>query len=543
MKRAHRNSLRGRAALGLTALARTMGRGVKALQGGAMALAGVGGFEGGARARRGRRTAGWGPGEGSAAADIRPDLPELRGRSRDLERNHPLAHGAIRTKKNGVVGTGLKLRAVIDGDVLGITDPETIAKLQYDIEREWELFEAECDFTGQQHFADLQRTIYGSARVSGDIGIARRYKLRPGDTYGTKIVLIEADRISNPNRRVDGARIQAGVQLSVEGEVEGWWISDRHPGDLLATGLKWNFVSRRGASGISQMVLAAQLDRPGQVRGIPLFAPIIELIKQHGEYTAAEVKAAINDAYMFAIEKTEVILDDDGEPTFYVPDEDSDAPSVSKELALDDLTVGHLPPGRDFTVKKPERPNSAFEGFVNAVVKQMGAALDLPFEVLIKHFSSSFSAARGALEVAYKADQVDQAWLARSALDVVREWQFTEMVARGRFDAPGFFEDPIKRRAWLGHLWIGPTRVQINPVVEANADKIDHDMGTKTLEQIMTERTGGDFDTKARQIKHERKTLGGGAAAQPAAEEPPAEDDPNKQPKDKPDQGNGDEEE
>jgi hypothetical protein len=42
-----------------------------------------------------------------------------------------------------------------------------------------------------------------SAGLSGDIGIARRYRKRPGETYGTRIVLLEADRISNPGRHAD----------------------------------------------------------------------------------------------------------------------------------------------------------------------------------------------------------------------------------------------------------------------------------------------------------------------------------------------------
>lgn len=499
------------------------------------------GYEGGRRGSR--RTGNWQAGAGSAAADVLPDLETLRGRSRDLGRNHPLAHGAIGTKKNGVVGTGLRLRSVLDGDVLGIKDPEQLAELQYDIEREWELFETECDFTGQQHFRDLQRTIYGSARESGDIGIARRWKKRLGDTYGTKVVLIEADRISNPHRRADSDRIQGGVQLSVEGEVEGWHVSDRHPGDLRGAGaLKWSFVPRRGAfSGLSQMVLAAQLERPGQVRGVPMFAPIIETLKQLGDYSDAELKAALNDAYLFAFETPATPVDEDGQPIIVDPEDDGSEPSV---LELKDLLVTTLEPGSKVEVKKPERPNTAFDGFVSAMAKYVGAALDLPYEVLMMHFGSSFSASRGALEIAFKGFQVDQAWLIRSALDPIREWQFAEMVATGRFDAPGFFEDPIIRRAWLGCIWVGPTRIQINPMVEAQADKIDViDLKTKSREQVMTERTGGDFDTKARQILHEQETLGA-AAATPAQLPPPEESGrANRQPEDQPEQGNGDDEE
>jgi hypothetical protein len=80
-----------------------------------------GGYEAGA-ATAGGRVAG---GRQGAARGRHPagSAETLRGRSRDLERNHPLALGAIQTKTNGVVGTGLKLRSVIDGEVLGIPTP------------------------------------------------------------------------------------------------------------------------------------------------------------------------------------------------------------------------------------------------------------------------------------------------------------------------------------------------------------------------------------------------------------------------------------
>lgn len=493
-------------ALGLKGLALTVTHSAMALGGFAT---GGSGYE--AAKRSTRRTRGWRAGEGSASADILPDLGVLRGRSRDLDRNNSLAHGALNTKVNSAIGTGLQLRSVLDARVLGI-DPSRVAELQYQIEREWEIFEREADFTGQMHLRDLERVMFRSTRASGDLGVARRWRRRPGETYGTRVVLIEADRISNPQRMADNDRIQGGVQLSADGEVEGWHVSDRHPGDLRAAALKWGFVPRRGPSGMVQMLLAAEITRPGQVRGVPLFAAVEEDLKQLGDYTAAEIKAAINDAYMFAFETPASAVDDDGLPIVTRPDGQADAIG---ELTLEDLMFTSLEPGSKVEVKKPTRPNTAFDGFVAAFCKQIGVALGIPYELLMMHFAASFSASRGALELAFKVSLVEQAWFIRSVLDPIREWQFTEMVAAGRFDAPGFFDDPIRRAAWLGRVWIGPTRVQINPQVEANADQTDIETGVKTREQVMTERTGGDFDTKSSQWLRERDALAPPAMSAP----------------------------
>lgn len=511
----HKKSLRGRISLLLAGV--SSGIAGAAISVGGLS-AGSGGYDSGRRGKRRNRN--WHSGEGSAAADILPNLPTLRGQSRDLERNHPLVAGAMATKTNGVIGTGLVLRAVIDADVLGIKDPDQVTQLQYQIEREWELFEKECDWTGQQHFRDLQRLIYRSARVSGDVGVARRYRKRRGETYGTRLVIIEADRISNPSRAADTETVQGGVELSADGEEVAYHLADRHPGEMIGRAPKWGRVARLGASsGMAQFILARQITRPGQVRGVPLFAPIMDQLKQLGEYTDAELKASINDAYLFAFEQT--AADESGEPLLTNP---TGTVEQAGELTLSDLSITTLPYGSEIVVKKPERPNAAFGDFVKAFCQYMGAALSLPYEVLLMHFSSSFSASRAALEVAWKADLVDQAWLVRTVLDVIREWQFTEMVAAGRFDAPGFFDDPIKRAAWLGRVWVGPTRIQINPQVESNADKTDIEMGVKSREQVMTERTGGDFDTKSGQIIRERGILGQGAEPAPQRNDVPNND-------------------
>lgn len=495
---AKRKGLRGQIALALNATA--------------MFIGGTGSSRGGyaAAKRNTRHTRGWLPGEGSPASDILPDLPVLRGRSRDLDRNNPLARGATITKVHGVVGSGLKLRSVVDKDVLGLSD-EQARQAQKTIEAEWAIFEAECDFSALQHLQDEQRMIYRSARISGDVGVARRFKKRPGNTYGTKIVVIEADRISNPQRRPDSDTLQGGVEKTAEGEIVAVWVTDRHPGDLSGKALKWDRIPLRGpTSGIRQFLLAVDVERPGQVRGVPLFAPIEEALKQLGDYHGAELKAAINDAYLFATEEYAADVDEEGNPIVKRADGETDDDG---ELTLEDLTITELPHGAKLNVKKPERPNTAFDGFVMAFCRYVGAALGLPYEVLVQQFGQSFSASRGALEIAYKGFLVDRAWLIRTIIDPVREWQFTEMVAAGRFSAPGYFDDPILRQAWLGREWIGPTRIQIDPGKEAKADETDIKNAVKTRQQVMTERTGGDFDTKSAQWRGERDALAQGSDA------------------------------
>jgi capsid protein len=102
-------------------------------------------------------------------------------------------------------------------------------------------------------------------------------------------------------------------------------------------------------------------------------------------------------------------------------------------------------------------------------VRQIGAALDIPFEVLLKHFTASYSASRGAMLEMWRSVISRRTWLVRRFCQPVREWVIEEAVLRGYLNAPGFFTDPLARAAYCRTEWTGPTMGQLNPLDEVNA--------------------------------------------------------------------------
>jgi capsid protein len=174
--------------------------------------------------------------------------------------------------------------------------------------------------------------------------------------------------------------------------------------------------------------------------------------------------------------------------------------------------VVDLAEGEEVEFANPMRPNPQFDAFVTSFLRQIGVALEMPFELLIKHFTSSYSASRAALEMAYHTFRRRRAWMVRNFHEPVYEWFMEEAVLLGRLDAPGFFEDPLMRAAWLNASWIGPVRISLDPKKDAEADKIDVEMRVKTREQVVQERTGGDIDRKIEQGNREAAAISGGAA-------------------------------
>ncbi|WP_315804044.1 phage portal protein [Bradyrhizobium sp. SZCCHNS3002] len=466
--------------------------------------------------RTGRFMKRWVPLGGSADADTLPDLPTLRARSRDLVRNEPIATGAIATRVTNVVGEGLCLQASIDHEVLGITEEQADA-YERENEREWQVFCRTADLSGVQHLDELAALCERSAAESGDTFVFRRYKKRAGDVYGTKLQLIEADRVCNPKGLKDGklatgGRLAGGLKFDDDGMPVSANVLNRHPGNItLAEPRDWQEIPFRTRDGRQTAIHLFERLRPEQTRGVPYLAPIIEHLHKLGKYSDAEVSAAVVSAmYTLIIETPQ---DEDGAP---IAGEKSDDLN-DNEVSLGVGAAISLAPGEKASFANPSRPNPQFDAFYTAFLRQIGVALELPFELLIKHFTASYSASRAALEMAWQFFRRRRASLARNFYHVVYSWMMEEAVASGRLDRPGFFDDPVIREAWLGAEWIGPSRASLNPYQEAQADALDIETGVKTREQVCMERTGGEVEKKISQLGKEQRMRDEAGLGAPAA--------------------------
>jgi lambda family phage portal protein len=169
--------------------------------------------------------------------------------------------------------------------------------------------------------------------------------------------------------------------------------------------------------------------------------------------------------------------------------------------------INILQPGESIETANPSRPNANFDGFVNAMCRYIGAALEVPQELLQKSFQSSYSASRAALLEAWKMFKMRRAWTTQDFCQPIYEEWLAEAVARGRIKAPGFFNDPIKRKAWCGAEWNGPSPGQLDPVKEVTAATMRINNGLSTREKETQELTGGDFDRNIEQLAREKKLM------------------------------------
>lgn len=502
------------------------------------ALALAGGYHGASLSRAPLR--GWKPAQQDANDDTLDDLPALRARSRDLTRNAPLATAAVASNVTHVVGTGLSLQSRIDADYLGLSAEQANA-WQRNTEREFCLwFESvDCDATRTQTGYGLQALAFRATLESGDVLALFPSLERATSPYRLAIQLIEADRLSNPGRQRDTDRMAAGVELDAAGAPYRYHVCNRHPLSLGQSGSKvqWTAVDARGSrTGRVNAIHLYERLRPGQVRGVPMLAPVIEPLKQLGRYTDAELQAAVvSGAFAVFVKMNPEAFNDlfqAEDKKDYVADAKEWDSSFGRATLDGPGKAINLLPGEDIVSANPGRPNAEFDPFVQAIVTQIGAALGIPHEVLIKHFNASYSASRAALLDAWRFFRGRRDWLATHFCQPIYELWLTEAIAIGRVQAPGFFADPARRRAWSGAQWVGDGPGSIDPEKEVNAaeKRIALGISTRAAESILHD--GVDWQSKHEQLAAEhqaRKTAGLDAAPakpqEPAPPTPPANQD------------------
>lgn len=308
----------------------------------------------------------------------------------------------------------------------------------------------------------------------------------------------------NADGRGDTKDLSGGILRDANGAPKEYHILKQHPGKIFgATSRQWTKVPAFGTkTGLPNLLHVFQQDRPGQTRGVPDFAPVIETLKQLGVYTQAEIDAAVISSFFTVFIQT--ATGGTGLAPMQ-PISETGGSASDTDMKLASGAILGLAQDESISTANPGRPNTSFDPFVQAILQQIGAALQLPFEVLTKHFSASYSAARASLLEAWRYFNSERAWLVSVYLKPIYRLWMHEAVASGRLTAPGFFADPIIEQAYLGSSWTGPPRGMIDEKKESAAAKELIALSLCTHDEKTAELTGGDWEKKFPQLAREEK--------------------------------------
>ncbi len=461
---------------------------------------GRGAYESARRDVRELRT--WTPSLGSAASDSLPDLPELRARAYDLDRNAPIAAGITETNLDHVIGTGLFPVPTPDREVLGISKRQAdqfvaqVKRVWWDVTDTTRLHWGDRLTGLQQQWGMLRGAIAG-----GDVFAVRRFRERPGDLLGLKIDWIEAPRVCNPNQQWDTEWLQDGLVFDEERRNTHIYVASHHPGErLFSVPITWAqlpvYGSETGERQILQVMEHRRFDQP---RGVPLLAVIMRHLKQSDEGIANELAASVLQTLFTVFVKTQLGEDDEDNDLIQPLGNGNDGrhwgpPQDREALRLGRGSVVRLDPGDDVEMAATNRPNVNLTAFLGEVLAHAGAGVGMPPELMIKKFQTSYTAAMAAMQEAHRTFDRRQTWAVETCMQPWLSWIVDEAVLRGYIDAPGFHDDPIVRAAYLRCEWRGPRKAQLDELKAVLSAERRVAAGFSTIEHEATSLTGLDAD-------------------------------------------------
>lgn len=487
--------------------------------------------EGGASRKTGTMKA-WNPLKASAKSDIDANLFSLRNRSNDQAINTPIGASAINTSRANAVGAGLRLFPRAKYKLLGM-DANAAREWNKKTAEEFDLWASSkfCDLYKRNNFYDMQDIAYAAYLTDGDSFAL--FKRRPPETYmpySIRLQILEASRVSNPFGRdyygILGPlgvemtapnsqnKIISGVEIDEDGAIAAYWISNKVPYDPVDMGraAEWTRIEAFGTlTGQPNVLQIFHDERPEQYRGVPYLAPVLETLKQVSRYTTAELTSAIVKSF-FTLFFTDMPAGSNIENV--LPSTYGDGAGRGNDPVVDVAdyglgpgTINALPAGVDVKSIDASRSMSTFEPFTTILIKQVAAAIGQPYEVLMKSFTSSYSASRAALLQAWEQYKLRRTWFARDFCQPTYEVWLAEAIALGRIEAPGFFDDPLIRKAWCNAEWYGPTMAILDPVKDVNGSGLRTTYALSTREREAAEMTGTDFEENLEQLKIEKDMI------------------------------------
>ena len=446
------------------------------------------------------------PGVSDIDSSMLYELGEMRNRSHDHVRNVPIAGGLINRICDHSIGEkGLMLHPKIDTNSLGLP-PESGIEWQEKVSARWRLF-AESKESDHLRRININKKGYltlQSQLEGGDCFTLFLDYDRPGSPFTFKTQTIEAELVSNPNNESNSRFLYDGIAKDSNLIPEKIWISDVHPGNsqyLYPT--EWTARNFYSANGNPLVLQHYNQIRPNQSRGVPILGTVTGKLLNLNKYSDATLVKAIIESYLTVIIKGDK---QDTQPNFKSPDAINKSHKVSDKYELGSGNFIRLEKEAELEVVGSKNPSPLFSPYFEAMVAEIGAACGVPRSLIMMMFDKSYSASRGEVILAWMTFLKYRTMIATGYYQPIYERFLDLEIANGNIPAPGYFENPMIKKAYRGsayHQWSGPVREAINEMNAANANKLYNELGVKSKKQITEEISSADWETVNTQIQHE----------------------------------------
>lgn len=420
----------------------------------------------GARPTRQRKLV---PDAGSANRIVGMDAAQLRASARALCRDHDVARNALNILVQNTVGSGIDVMPAPRRR--GERVDRAIAQVLRDL---WDEFWDRPEVTWRHDLGKAQQLIAASAyrdgeafwqQLAGPVAL-----LDHGTEVPFSLELLEADLVPL-DYTDDGRNILQGIERNAWGRVVAYHVYKSHPGD----GTAWRTDTKRVPA--EQMHQFAMIDRIHQVRGLSVFASVINRLRDIQDYEDSERIAAKVAASLCA----QIVK---GDASLYGQAEGA-ALGDAVDRAYRSLTMvpgmiaDDLLPGETIEVLDSKRPNPNVATYVDGQLRRAAGGVGVSFSSLALNYNGTYSAQRQELVEKFGAYiMLGEQFVARFMRPVWAQFVRTAILA-GKVKMPRGWNE----REMSAAIFIRPQMPWIDPLKEALARGEMEDRGWQAPQQ------------------------------------------------------------
>ncbi|HLW67860.1 MAG TPA: phage portal protein [Gemmataceae bacterium] len=401
----------------------------------------------------------------------------LRMRSRYEVSNNPYLFGICNSNADDLIGTGPTLQVAGNGGK--------------QIERAWQDWAKEVGLVEKLRTAKLAKTVDGEGflilKTVEDLYSS--VKLYPVD--------VEADQVTTPAPKnltelwVDGLDLHP-----VTGRPVAYHVLKHHPGDFYFPDLNPMKVEKIPARHVIHWFPKF---RPGQVRGVPVFTPSLDLFAELRSFRKAVILNANNAANITAVLETEA------------PANLQDIPAATTNANTAGTPFDKLPIDRGMMVTTPwgaklkqfvsSQPATTYEMFQEKCLGEACRPLNYPLNLALGT-SQKFNFSSARLDhINYRQGLlVERADCDRIVLEAIfRAWFEEAVMVPGLLPAGAAYETCV-------HKWHWPGFPAMDIAAETKADIDQLNAGTETFERFWAAR-GYDYQEVLQQQAREKREI------------------------------------
>ncbi len=364
--------------------------------------------------------------------DLRANLTALRDRCEYEIQNNGILSGMIETYIADTVGE--------EGPMLQIKTTDEAYKAA--LGKVWWAFWMSPDVTGMASGAELLgEAIIGYWRAGEFLWQMVTDEQATGPVR-MRVQTYHTRRLQTPPELTGDRLVTYGVRRTAQGRPTSYWVQDSDESDV-----SWSVGTKYTELKAEFTIHDFKRMAPGQARGYPLVAPVLDDVADLRDYDKSTMAAAYA-ATLFA-----VIL--------YSENAEADPVALQGDYPIERQTMMAAPPGYKAEQLKPEQPGSMYAEFRTEKLSVIGRPVCMPYsKVALNSKQNSYSGTRYDGQGYNRSIKALQGRLGRIVLDRFLAQVVLEATRAGALG---------KKPADLVTEWGWPAMPEVDPNKEATA--------------------------------------------------------------------------